>query len=154
MRTGQPAVSVGAANDGNLTAVPGGRNTPPAANLPDDGMHPRPEPMSFFAWIALGPMTVWAVLYAFAALQADLGVARENAAFFGPRVQAFCVLNAPAIFCTCAWLALRSRRMRAINKSGRVCAMLFRYPFDVPLFRSLHVWRAAPPSPGSADGAQ
>lgn len=100
--------------------------------------------MPLFTRIALGLMTVWAVVYAFAALRMDLGVAREGVSFFGPEIQAVSVLNALAIFCVYTWRALRSPRMRAIDKTGWVFAMLFLYPFVVPLFWYLHVWRAAP----------
>jgi len=116
-----------AADDGNLTAAT--RTAEAVA-----------QHVPVLAKIVLGLMTIWATLYAFAAVSMDFGVSPEGG--FGPAMQVISILDVSVIFAVYTWLAFQSPRMRAVEKTGWVFAMLFLFPFVVPLFWYLHVWRA------------
>lgn len=105
--------------------------------------------MPVLAKIALGLMTIWAVLYALAALSMDFIASAEPGSVLGPAIQVASILDVSAVFAVYTYLAFQSARMRAIEKTGWVFAMLFLYPLVVPLFWYLHVWRA--PLPPSGD---
>ncbi len=96
---------------------------------------------------ALGLMSVWAVLYAFAALGGDFGVSDELGPVLGTALRGASILNVIAVFAAFTYLAMRSPGMRAVEKTGWVFAMLFFFPFVVPAFWYLHVWRTAPAKP-------
>ena len=98
--------------------------------------------MPLLAKIALGLMTIWAALYALAALGMDFGTSQQGGSVLGPAMQVASMLDVSAIFAVYTWLAFQSPRMRAVEKTGWVFAMLFLFPFVVPLFWYLHVWRA------------
>ena len=112
--------------------------------------------MPVLAKIALGLMTIWAVLYALAAVSMDFGVPPESGSLFGPAIQIASMIDVSVVFAVYAYIAFQTARMRAIEKSGWVFAMLFMYPLAVPLFWYLHVWRAARPAvpSGNARGPQ
>ncbi len=93
---------------------------------------------------ALGFMAVWAVLYAFAALSENFGVPDELGPVLGTALRGASILNVVAVFAAFTYLAMRSPGMRALEKTGWVFAMLFFFPFVVPAFWYLHVWRTAP----------
>jgi len=107
--------------------------------------------MPVLAKIALGLMTIWAVLYALAALSMDFVVSPEGGSVFGPAIQVASIIDVSLVFAVYTYLAFQSPRMRAIEKTGWVFAMLFLYPLVVPLFWYLHVWRAARPGLPSGD---
>ena len=96
---------------------------------------------------ALGFMSVWAVVYAFAALGGDSGVTDELGPVLGAALRVASILDVIAVFAAFTYLAMRSPGMRAVEKTGWVFAMLFFFPFVVPAFWYLHVWRTAPAKP-------
>ncbi len=103
------------------------------------------NPLPAGAKIVLGLMTLWAALYAFAALGMDLSPAEDQGVVFGPALRAASMLDVLLVFAAYAAIAFKSPRMRALQKTGWVFAMLFFYPFVVPVFWYLHVWRTATP---------
>jgi len=110
--------------------------------------------MPVLAKIALGLMTIWAVLYALAAVSMDFGVPPESGSLFGPAIQIASILDVSLVFAVYTYLAFQSPRMRAIEKTGWVFAMLFMYPLVVPLFWYLYIWRAARPGRSSGDSGK
>lgn len=102
--------------------------------------------MPVLAKFALGLMTLWAALYALAAIGMDFDASAGGGSLFGPAIQIASMIDVSVVFALYTYLAFRTPRMRAIEKSGWVFAMLFMYPLAVPLFWYLHVWRAVRPA--------
>ncbi len=96
---------------------------------------------------ALGFMSVWAVLYAFATLGVDFDVTDELGPVLGTALRGASILDVIAVFAAFTYLAMRSPAMRALEKTGWVFAMIFFFPLVVPAFWYLHVWRTAPAKP-------
>ncbi len=100
-------------------------------------------------------MSAWAVAYAFVTLGTDLAFADELGPVLGTALRWASILDVIAVFAAFTYLAMRSPGMRAVEKTGWVFAMLFFFPFAVPVFWYLHVWRSAPSKPaGGEPGAE
>jgi hypothetical protein len=99
-----------------------------------------------FVKAALGALAGWAVFYALAVLAPDMdfpaGPGSGDGSLFLPFLRGASVLNALLVFCAFAALALRSNRIPAYQKLGWVFGMMFFYPFVLPAFWYLHIWRA------------
>lgn len=99
--------------------------------------------------ILLGIAALWAAGYGLAVLAGDFAfvpppyeVREASETAFGPAFRWASVANALLVFFVFAVLAARNERLRAVDKIGWIMAMMFLFPFVVPPFWYLHVWRA------------
>jgi hypothetical protein len=97
--------------------------------------------------LVLGAMALWGTVYAFAALAGDFAVVASP---FSGRVtpsgmEAFIIhvhaFVALAIFLIEAWIALNLASLPVSRRVIWVFGMMFFYPFAIPAFWYLHIWR-------------
>lgn len=97
--------------------------------------------------LLLGALTLWAAIYAIAALTADIGLVPDDGAgtsgdrFASTLFRTTSALNALGLLLLYAWLGLRDPRLKAFDRVAWVFAMMFFYPAAVPLFWYLRIWR-------------
>ncbi len=109
--------------------------------------------------IVLGVMALWGTVYAFAALAGDFAVVTSprdghvtpsGMEVFIIYIHAFVAL---AVLLIQAGIALGMARMPVPRRVAWVFAMMFFYPFAIPAFWYLHIWRD-PPARISSAGAE
>ena len=106
--------------------------------------------------VLLGVMAAWGTLYALAALAGDFAVAPPpGSGHVQPTGLEATVIhlhaaNALAIFLIEAAIALRLGSLPVVRRVSWVMGMMFFYPFAIPAFWYLHIWRA-PAAPAGAE---
>jgi len=109
--------------------------------------------------IVLGVMALWGTVYAFAALAGDFAVVTSprdghvmpsGAEVFIIHIHAFIAL---AVLLIEAGIALGLARMPVTRRVAWVFGMMFFYPFAIPAFWYLHIWRN-PPARESSEGGE
>jgi hypothetical protein len=83
--------------------------------------------------LALGALALWGTVYAFAALAGDFALVIHLHAF-----------AALAAFLIEAGIALNLGSLPVSRRVIWVFAMMFFYPFAIPAFWYLHIWRSRP----------
>jgi hypothetical protein len=106
--------------------------------------------------LVLGVLALWGTVYAFAALAGDFAVVsatregRSGMESFVIHVHAFAAL---AAFLAEAGIALNLGSLPVGRRVSWVFAMMFFYPFAIPAFWYLHIWRGPPRTPSAPASA-
>jgi succinate dehydrogenase/fumarate reductase cytochrome b subunit len=98
--------------------------------------------------LLLAFMTIWGTIYAFASMTGEFALTMPPGSVAPERsaVESFIIYvhatNALAIFLIDAFIVLSLHRMPALRRVSWVFGMMFFYPFALPAFWYLHIWRA------------